>query len=87
LASNPAANSAHIVVNIGSLPSTVILVTGADWRGVRGKGICPFAAIGLRRRTAAAHNAAVVDRRNWFVMSLAALPARAGRLLNRFYNL
>jgi len=47
-----------VVVNMASLPSTVMLVTGAVRRGDGGKGICPLAVRGPSRKTAAAHSPA-----------------------------
>jgi hypothetical protein len=43
---------------MASLPSTVMLVTGAARRGAGGKGICALAVRGPSKNTAPAHNAA-----------------------------
>ena len=48
--------SAHMVVNMASLPSTVTLVTGAVRSGAGGSGTCPLDISGPSRNTAAAHN-------------------------------
>src|SRR5580698_10203940 len=53
-----------------------MFVVGAALRGEGGKGICPLAASGPSKHTAAAHNAPDIFRRNCFVMNSAAVLAQ-----------
>src|SRR5258708_8073540 len=76
-ASNPAASSAHIVVNIASFPSTVTLVTGlacGSLRGGAGAGAAGACAPVVAGSIVAESQTAVNAFRKILVMQFVVLP-------------
>src|SRR5579859_3179399 len=70
-ASNPAARSAHIVVNIASLPSTVILVCGAGCGRGGGAATCAVLVCGTIPAINVAEATAIHIRLDKFFMNFA----------------